>query len=135
MMKQIFLVFPLIFLILGCDKPQRSLNITVLKIGFHWTQNSSCAGASPPINVSDVPNSTKFLKAEMVDLDMPAVKHGGGEVQYTGSSVIDEGALSTYYGPCPLPGDVHSYEITVQALASDRQTVIGQGKAIQEYPN
>lgn len=134
-MNRILLLLIVMSVISGCNKPPNSAKEVALKVEFQWTENSSCKGQSPPIKVLDIPENTKFLKVNMIDLDMPAVKHGGGEVPYAGSSKIEEGALSSYYGPCPLPGSVHSYEITVQALASDNKTVIGQGKAIRKYPD
>jgi len=134
-MNKILLLLIALSVIFGCNKPQNSEKEAILKIEFQWTENSSCKGLSPPIKVLDIPEITKFLKVNMIDLDMPAVKHGGGEVPYVGSSKIKEGALSSYYGPCPLPGSVHSYELTVQALASDNKTLISQGKAIRKYPD
>ena len=135
MKNTILLLFITLSIMLGCKNPHNSETEVALKVEFQWTENSSCKGLSPPINVFDIPEDTRFLKINMIDLDMPAVKHGGGEVPYVGSSKIKEGALSSYYGPCPLPGSVHSYELTVQALASDNNTVISQGKAIRKYPD
>ena len=135
MKNNILLLLIAFSVIFGCNKPQNSEKEAILKIEFQWTENSSCKGLSPPIKVLDIPENTKFLKVNMIDLDMPAVNHGGGEVPHVGLSEIKEGALSSCYGPCPLPGSVHSYELTVQALASDNKTVISQGKAIRKYPD
>ncbi|WP_419662329.1 putative phosphatidylethanolamine-binding protein [Desulfosarcina variabilis str. Montpellier] len=135
MKNKIFQFFIALSVIYSCNNPESSEKEAILKVEFQWTENSSCKGLSPPIRVLDIPQNTSFLKVNMIDLDMPAVKHGGGEIPYDGSSKIKEGALDSYYGPCPLPGSVHSYEITVQALASDDKTVISQGKAIRKYPD
>lgn len=117
----------------GCNSTKISEDASPLNVSFEWTKKSACSTTSPLILVTNIPKETKFLKVEMVDLDMPTYDHGGGEVSYDGSNTIKEGALKTYAGPCPPPGVEHSYEITVKALSADKKLILGHGKAIRKF--
>lgn len=132
MIKKTFMLIFVTSLLSGCfatlDK-----NASKLNVAFEWTEKSRCSSISPPISVTNIPDSTKFLSVRMVDLNVPSYNHGGGEIAYTGSSSIQEGALKSFNGPCP-PGGAHRYEITVQALNADKKVIVGQGSAIRQFP-
>ena len=104
-----------------------------IRVEFEWTEASRCSTVSPLIRVADIPEGTKYFKVKLVDLNMPAFDHGGGLIPYSGTAVISEGALEAYRGPCPFTGMVHSYEISVQALSSDKKEVLGHGKAVRKF--
>ena len=56
----------------------------------------------------------------MRDLDKPAFSHGGGTVGYRGQTEVPCDAFASgFIGPAPPPGEVHTYEITVKAFATD----------------
>jgi phosphatidylethanolamine-binding protein (PEBP) family uncharacterized protein len=73
---------------------------------------------SPEIRVEGVPEGTRRLRVEMVDLDLASFDHGGGEVPAggPGRAAAAEGALGGWIGPCPPGGSDHRYEMRVQAL-------------------
>lgn len=133
MKKGALIVALCIFAIYGCNSTEVSENASELIVNFEWTETSACSSISPAILITNIPQETKFLKAEMVDLDLPTYDHGGGEVAYDGSNTIKEGALKSYAGPCPPPGVEHSYEITVQALSADKKLILGIGKTIRKF--
>ncbi len=133
----VLLLVTLVFSVTGCVStiPVSEAAVT-LNVSFDWTNTSGCASQSPspPITVSNIPNGTKFLKVNMVDLNNISYPHGGGEVTYDGTGSITEGALNHYQGPCP-PSATHTYKITVQALNGDKSLVLGQGSYSRQYPN
>jgi phosphatidylethanolamine-binding protein (PEBP) family uncharacterized protein len=142
MLKRVFIIVYFVIVISGCNSNSITVsesalkiseNVSILSVNFEWTKQSGCSGISPPIIVSNIPQETKYLRVKMVDLDFLVYNHGGGEVSYNGSTTIKEGALVSYYGPCPPHGVTHEYEITVQALSADKQIVIGHGKAVRKY--
>jgi phosphatidylethanolamine-binding protein (PEBP) family uncharacterized protein len=135
MLIRTFLVVCTLIAVCACNSPRVTDNATTLPIAFEWTEKSGCSNISPSITVTNIPQETKYLRVIMVDLDMPAYNHGGGEVYYNGSAttIIKEGALESYAGPCP-PIGTHSYEITVQALSADKKLILGHGKAVRKFP-
>jgi len=81
---------------------------------FEWGPTAKCFDPkSPPIALSGVPAGTKTLAFNMVDLDAPSFRHGGGTVVFGGQKNLPYGAFS-YRGPCPPRP--HMYEISVKAL-------------------
>jgi len=117
----------------SCSTTKIAENAVPLDVSYSWTAKSGCQPVSPPITVNNVPSNTKYLRVSMKDLDAPNYHHGGGEVAYSGSGAIPEGALKSFEGPCP-PGGFHRYVITVQALNADKSLVIGQGKKGKRFP-
>jgi phosphatidylethanolamine-binding protein (PEBP) family uncharacterized protein len=133
MIKRIIVILLCTYAIYGCNSPKVSENASGLDVNFEWTKASACSNISPEIIVTNIPSETKFLKVEMVDLDLTTYDHGGGEVAHDGSNTISEGALKSYAGPCPPTGVEHSYEITVQALNANKKIILGQGKAVRTF--
>lgn len=81
---------------------------------FNW-----CSGGSPSFTLADVPAETAALRFAMTDLNVPSFHHGGGKVAYAGQTSIPCGAFSSgFVGPSPPPGQVHTYQFTVQALSA-----------------
>lgn len=82
-------------------------------VSFDW-----CPAGSPNFRLHDVPAGTTSLQFAMTDLDKPTFQHGGGAVGYRGQPEVPCDAFGTgFIGPAPPPGEVHTYEITVKALA------------------
>jgi len=83
-------------------------------VAFSW-----CTG-SPAFQLNDVPRGTTTLQFAMRDLDKPAFNHGGGTVGYRGQTEVPCDAFASgFIGPAPPPGEVHTYEFTVKAFATD----------------
>lgn len=95
---------------------------------FAW-----CSG-SPNFQLRDVPEGTVTLQFAMADLDKPTFHHGGGTVGYRGQSEVPCGAFATgFVGPAPPPGEVHTYEFVIKALAQDG-TVLATTTARKRFP-
>jgi phosphatidylethanolamine-binding protein (PEBP) family uncharacterized protein len=122
-----------ILVLTGCETTKVDKNAAKLNVAFEWTEKSRCSRISPPITITNIPAETKFLDFRMVDQNMPSYNHGGGMIAFSGSSTIPEGALKSYDGPCP-PGSPHRYEITVNALNDQKNTIIGKGSAVRAFP-
>ena len=114
----------------GCAGAPVSKNLVKMDVDFNWTSRSGCSAVSPPINLSNVPAGTQQIKVHMIDKQYPMFNHGGGEVTYAGNT-LPEGALKSYYGPCP-PNGSHDYEMTVNALDANG-VVVGRGKAVRAF--
>jgi hypothetical protein len=86
---------------------------------FAW-----CPEGSPNFQLTDVPQGTTTLQFAMTDLDRPGFHHGGGRVDYRGQPQVPCGALATgFVGPSPPPGEIHTYEFSIKALASNGATL------------
>ncbi|MBR9986402.1 MAG: hypothetical protein KFF68_10870 [Desulfosarcina sp.] len=134
----IVLLAVLLVLAVGCAKNQNQIKIpkdaAKLTVDFSWEGIQACTHESPEIRVSDVPEGTEELRTYLSDLDLPAWNHGGGKVKYDGSGVIPAGALKLgYNGPCPPPGNRHTYEFSIMAMDADG-VIIGFGRAMQSFP-
>lgn len=82
---------------------------------FNW-----CKGSSPRFELKDVPAGTAKLQFTMTDLNFPGFLHGGGTVAYDGHGGVPCGAFATtFLGPSPPRGTVHTYEFLVKALGAD----------------
>ena len=78
---------------------------------FAW-----CSG-SPSFALTDVPPGTAKLQFAMTDLNVPSFHHGGGTVAYSGQTTVPCGAFSSgFTGPSPPPGQVHTYQFSIEAL-------------------
>ena len=101
-------------------------------VSFDW-----CRGApdgSPNFQLRDVPKGTVNLRFAMTDLDKPSFHHGGGAVGYRGQPEVPCDAFASgFVGPSPPPGEVHTYEFTIQALAPDG-TVLATTTARRKFP-
>ncbi|UDL89479.1 phospholipid-binding protein [Mesorhizobium sp. PAMC28654] len=102
-----------------------------MTMNFEWGPTAKCFDPkSPPITLSGVPAGTKTLAFNMVDLDAPSFKHGGGTVAFGGQKNLPYGAFS-YRGPCPPRP--HTYEISVRALDGSGKA-LGTAKARRRFP-
>lgn len=100
-------------------------------LSFSWGPTAKCFDPkSPPMSVSSVPKGTAKLIFRMVDLDAPGFSHGGGTVEYKGSSKIGYGAFR-YRGPCPP--SPHVYQFTVEALDA-KGKVLAKAAARKRFP-
>jgi phosphatidylethanolamine-binding protein (PEBP) family uncharacterized protein len=96
---------------------------------FAW-----CPEASPNFQLKDVPAGTVNLQFAMTDLDMPSFHHGGGTVGYRGQSEVPCGAFASgFVGPAPPPGEVHTYEFVIKALAQNG-TVLATTTSRKKFP-
>ncbi len=99
-------------------------------VSFDWCPQ----GSSPNFTLHDVPHGTVNLRFAMTDLDKPAFHHGGGTVGYRGQPEVPCDAFASgFIGPTPPPGEVHTYEFSIQALAPDG-TVLGATTARRRFP-
>jgi len=95
---------------------------------FSW-----CAG-SPRFALDGVPTGTTSLQFAMMDLNKPSFHHGGGTVGYRGEAQVPCGAFaSSFIGPSPPPGEVHTYEFTVKALGAGG-AVLATTTARRKFP-
>jgi len=95
---------------------------------FSW-----CAG-SPRFALAGVPTGTTSVQFAMMDLNKPSFHHGGGTVGYRGQSEVPCGAFaSSFIGPSPPPGEVHTYEFTVKALGAGG-AVLATTTARRKFP-
>lgn len=109
-------------------------------IEFEWGDIPLCTSGSPNIVpnptflLSGVPEGTKVISFQMTDLDVPSYNHGGGNVEYSGQSVIEPGAF-TYNSPCP-PNGSHTYEWKAYAKEKDSffAKKLGKAEAKKLYP-
>jgi hypothetical protein len=92
-----------------------------MSVSFDWGPTKSCFDSkSPPMTLKGVPTGTAKLDIQMVDLNAPAFRHGGGRVAYTGQKALPYGAFR-YKGPCPPA--THTYQFTVKALDKSGKTL------------
>jgi phosphatidylethanolamine-binding protein (PEBP) family uncharacterized protein len=103
-----------------------------MSVKFSWTGYQQCSTSSPAFIISDVPAGTVHLAFKMVDKNLPSYPHGGGTIAYDGNRQIPAGAF-LYQGPCPPPGQQHTYEWTVQALAANGK-IIASSTTAEDFP-
>jgi len=100
-----------------------------LSASFKW-----CPSGSPSFALGGVPKGTTKIRFDMVDLNVPSYRHGGGSVDYKGQKSVPCGSFGWgYNGPSPPPGQVHTYEFTVQAIGADGK-VLGTTRTRRKYP-
>lgn len=107
--------------------------IGTLGVAFSWAAKNRCSSTPPAFRISGIPPGTKTLHFKMTDLEVPSYPHGGGNVAYSGSGNIPEGAFF-YRGPCPPSGARHNYEFVVTAINAAGDTILARGKAIRAFP-
>jgi phosphatidylethanolamine-binding protein (PEBP) family uncharacterized protein len=99
-------------------------------VAFDWCPQ----GSSPNFRLRDVPQNTVNLRFAMTDLDKPAFHHGGGTVGYRGQPEVPCDAFASgFVGPTPAPGEVHTYEFTIEAL-DPAGKVLAATKARRKFP-
>lgn len=116
----------------GCKTIPVAADASKLDVQVKWTEKSGCSRVSPPITLKGLPASTKFIEVRMVDLDLPTFNHGGGDIDYIGQTIIAEGSLKFFNGPCPP--NPHNYKFTVNAINADKSAVVGVGEVNKRYP-
>ena len=101
--------------------------------------NMRWCGSSPEFKLSGVPKGTAKLEFNMVDLNVPGYRHGGGTVAYQAGrntidcSAVSAAALGGYNGPSPPSGEVHTYQWTIKALDANGG-VLGQAVTQRKFP-
>ncbi len=133
--KKLYVLYGLLCLVMltGCG-PKRVSPDSFQTIGLEFTLIHGLSSPNPEIILTNVPSGTAFLTVTMRDYDRPNFDHGGGTIAYDGSNRVPQGSLSRYRGPQPPSGEVHSYEITVQALNADQSLLLGEGKLVKRFP-
>jgi hypothetical protein len=87
--------------------------VLAFSASFAW-----CSG-SPSFALMDVPPGTTKLKFAMTDRNVPSFHHGG-TAAYSGQTAVPCGAFSSgFTGPSPPPGQVHTYQFSIEALGSN----------------
>lgn len=103
-------------------------------LAYAFSANFDWCSGSPNFALRDVPEGTVTLQFAMTDLDKPSFHHGGGTVGYRGQSEVPCGAFATgFVGPAPPPGETHTYEFIIKALAQDG-TVLATTTARKRFP-
>src|SRR5260221_11189663 len=113
------------------QSPAPSPNPGGMSVDFSWVGTGACSARSPAFVVRGAPPGATVLDFQMMDLNVPSYRHGGGRVAFTGNGNIPQGAFS-YVGPCP-PGETHSYQWTVTALNASG-AVLGTATAMRPFP-
>jgi phosphatidylethanolamine-binding protein (PEBP) family uncharacterized protein len=99
-------------------------------VSFDWCPQ----GSSPNFQLRDVPEGTVNLRFAMKDLDKPGFHHGGGTVGYRGQPEVPCDAFASgFVGPSPPPGETHTYEFSIDALAPDGK-VLSTTTAQRKFP-
>ena len=92
------------------------------------------ADSTPNFQLSDVPAGHGQSALCHEGPDKPDFHHGGGTVGYRGQPEVPCDAFASgFVGPSPPPGEVHTYEFTIQALAPDGH-VLGATTARRRFP-
>ena len=118
-----------------------ALPASAFELSFRWGATPACDGGrpavvdSPEFALANVPPGTRVIAFEMMDLNAPDFRHGGGTVPYAGEDLVPAGAFR-YLGPCP-PAGPHRYMWT--AKARDRGTTfgrtLGEATATRSFPD
>jgi hypothetical protein len=118
-----------------------ALPANAFELSFRWGATPACDGGrpvvvdSPEFALANVPPGTRVIAFEMIDLNAPDFRHGGGTVPYAGEDLVPAGAFR-YLGPCP-PAGPHRYMWT--AKARDRGTTfgrtLGEATATRSFPD
>ena len=116
----------------GCVAAKRAANFQTMTLDYALIGGLS--SPNPEIKLTNVPPETAFLKVSMKDHHSPQFNHGSDIIAYDGSGRVPKGALKSYRGPQPPSGEVHRYEIIVQALNADKSLVLGEGSLVKNFP-
>lgn len=122
---------PLLAAAIGLAAAAAPGRATAFSVRFSWAGIPACEQISPELHLSAVPAGTKQLRCEMHDLEVPAFRHGGSTVAYSGDTV-KKGAIR-YIGPCPPHGERHRYRWTIQAIDGAGK-VTGTATATETFP-
>ena len=126
-MKLIRSFLLMLFLAILCSCERTSPDLLEFAIDYSWGTGPGENRKNPEIKITGIPAQTRYLKIQLVDLDMSIANHGEVEkIEYNESGLIPYGTLKNYIGPSPPP-EGHRYEFTIKALDEDG-VVIGIGK-------
>ena len=118
-----------VLLIFSCEKI--SPDVVDIELDYLWGTQPVENLKNPEIRLTGVPENTKNLEVDLIDLDLPPANHGEEEkIAYNGSGLIPYGSLKNYIGPSPPPRG-HLYEFTIKAL-DENGVVIGIGKKAEK---
>lgn len=117
----------------ACQTTKMAENAVTLGVDFSWKDTKYCSTTPPAFKITNVPADTAKLRFDMLDIQNQGYMHGGGVIEYTGSSDIPAGAFG-YKGPCPPVGIVHDYRFKVQALNSAGDLILGEGRLTKKFP-
>lgn len=123
--------------LVGCKSIPVSENAASIGVSFDFEAKHACKSRSaqsrlsPEVTLTGIPAGTAFLQFKMVDLDYRPADHGSETLEYTGS-VIPEGGLKSYVGPCPP--STHRYTMTFSALNADKSLILGEGQGMARWP-
>ena len=105
----------------------QSTNVVNLVVNFKFDPNEECGDdASPPIDVSNIPPGTKWIKFDLIDTDN-GNDHGNAILPYKGSGHFPKDSFAkngNYYGPC---SGTNLYKLTVWALDGSKNLMLGKG--------
>ena len=104
--------------ITSCAPAVQKEKLPKMGVDFAFEQKHKCQGASPEIRLSNIPAGVTTYEITMTDLDVPTFHHWSQTVPAKGS-VIPEGTVVGYFGPCP-PSGTHRYQIEVVARDAQR---------------
>lgn len=108
------------------------------EIDFSWAGLKLCTSgnpnrvSNPEFTLKDVPAGTKFIRFQLVDLDVPGYNHGGGVVAYSGQAKVAPGTFK-YKSPCP-PNGPHTYEWRATAQSKKNGGKIATTTKARKYP-
>lgn len=115
------------------DIPLAGEHIARMEVEFTWTEKHTCQGPSPQIKLSKVPFPVIQFTVYLKDMTKPDYFHGGGIVQKRFKTIIKEGELCSYYGPCFTEGPPRNFVMRVYGLDIDGK-IIAYGEKILPYP-
>ena len=101
--------------------------VFAMTVDFDFKRKHQCSDQSPALTVKGIPAGTIELSVTMIDHDMKTFDHGAGFVQngsgFPAETIIPEGALKSYKGPCPpnFSSFGHDYEFIVKAKSKDAE--------------
>jgi hypothetical protein len=125
---EIVLICAAIFLMAGYQAMAQSTDIVKLGVNFKFDPDEECGDLeSPPIDVSNIPPGTKWVKFDLIDTDN-GNDHGNAILPYEGSGHFPKDAFTkggNYYGPCSA---VNVYKLSVEALDASKNLVLGKGE-------
>lgn len=104
---------------------------------FEWGDIPLCTSGHPNIvdnplfSLSGVPEKAAAIRFDLTDLQVPAFRHGGGTVDFTGATEIRPGAFR-YKSPCP-PGGHHTYRWTATVVDA-AGNALARASAEKRYP-
>ena len=126
-MTKTLLVLAITLGLVGVTSAQTS-NPPKMGVDFTFGPKHKCQGISPEIRLSNVPVGVASYEVKLTDLDVPTFHHWSQTLP-AGGPVIQEGAGSGYFGPCP-PSGTHRYEITVVARDGQNRAVASGEKIV-----